>query len=67
LFRTDLSPESPEYQIDLNSSDYKPNGWPTAGHSLDDEGQWLHNDIKDVAYFYNHKLFDHIVAAGGLK
>jgi hypothetical protein len=59
-----------EHQKNLNSPtnrDYKPNGWPVAGHSEPFQNRWLHNDIKDVAYFYNHKLFDDMVRVGGLR
>lgn len=61
-----------EYQFNLNSTDpnefnFKPNGWPTAGHSGQDANQWLHNDMKDVGYLYNYKLFDNVVDGGGLK
>ena len=28
-----------------------PNGWPR------EEFEWLHSDLKDVSYFYVHKLF----------
>jgi hypothetical protein len=50
-----------------NDVDFKPNGWPTAGHSAQDADQWLHNDMKDVGYYYNYTLFDMVVDEGGLK
>jgi hypothetical protein len=52
-------------QINLNPGNtYKPNGWPnrtTFGQN------WLHSDLRNVAYFYNYKLFEKIVNDGDLK
>jgi len=28
---------------------------------------WLHSDMKDVAYFYTHRLIKELVKQGGLK
>jgi len=56
-----------ERQINLNEGDFKPNGWPVEGHGSPYDGRWLHNDIKEAAYFYNYKLFDYMVGAGGLR
>ena len=39
--------------------------WPNRGDP--DYQNWLHNDMKNVAYFFNFPLFDKIVDAGGLK
>lgn len=45
--------------------DYKgKNGWPSR-RSYDED--WLHCDIKDVAYYFNYKLWDNFVKVGGLK
>ena len=45
--------------------DYKgKNGWPSR-RSYDED--WLHCDIKDVAYYFNYKLWDDFVKVGGLK
>ena len=52
--------------IDINSTAYRPNGWP-AGRDPPLANRWLHSDIKDVAYFYTHKVFEEIVRIGGLK
>jgi hypothetical protein len=44
------------------------NGWPAV--RLQDafkQDRWLHGDFRDVAYFYNYKLYDDIVSKGGLK
>ncbi len=57
-------------QKDLNSpvnTGFKPNGWPADGHTGPFDARWLHNDMKDVAYFYTYKLFDNIADVGGLK
>ena len=52
-------------QVNLNfEDDFKPNGWPTRVTFGQD---WMHNDIRNVAYFYNYKLFDNIVENGDLK
>lgn len=56
------------HQKELNSAPntgFKPNGWPNRGDP--DFQNWLHNDMKDVAFFYNYKLFDMIVTEGDLK
>ena len=43
----------------------RPNGW---GRNHDDlQMRWLHGDLKDMAFFYNHKLFEDVTAKGGLK
>ena len=41
------------------------NGWPR--WHADYEDNWLHNDIKSVAYWYTSKLFNSIVTNGELK
>jgi hypothetical protein len=48
----------------MNSILYR-NGWPRTGGKY---GQaWLHSDIKDVAYYYNWKVFDDISVRGEMK
>ena len=42
----------------------RPNGWPT--RSVYD-GQWLHSDIKDVAYYYTYKFFEKVIEKGDLR
>ena len=52
--------------IDMNI-DFKPNGgvW---GRLHEDYGKrWLHNDLKDMAYYYTHLLFEGLVKTGGLQ
>lgn len=51
---------------DLNHAEDYYNGW---GRSADAyyELNWLHSDMKDMAYFYVFKLYDELVQKGGLK
>ncbi|MDP1580082.1 MAG: hypothetical protein Q8M02_07380 [Candidatus Didemnitutus sp.] len=44
----------------VNLMDLK-NGWPRSA------GRWLHSDAKNVAYRYNHKLWEKWVDDGGLR
>lgn len=60
---------SAEHNIDMNDSVngiVRPNNW---GRSEDSffGSQWLHSDMKDMAYFYVYKLYDELVRKGGLK
>ena len=50
--------------IDMNSVS-RPNGWPRLHAVYED--RWLHSDLKDVAFFYNFKLFENLVTTGALK
>jgi hypothetical protein len=43
----------------------KPNGWGRNDNTY--STRWLHSDLKDMAYFYTHDLFDQIVSQGGLQ
>lgn len=54
-------------QLNLNSVDFKPNGWPSVGHVLIDAGKWLHNDMKDVSYFHNYRFFDMMATEGQIR
>lgn len=61
--RTNLT----EYGIpsfDMNG--LKSNGWPRADDHDQGDG-FLHSDIKNVAYYFNHAVFEKIVEVGGLK
>ena len=52
--------------IDMDT-DFKPEGgaW---GRDHEDYGKrWLHNDMKDMAFFYTDKLFKALVEQGELK
>ena len=44
----------------------RPNGWGRAEESLNGLN-WLHSDMKDMAYFYVYKLYEEIVLKGDLK
>lgn len=50
--------------FDLNSNNYR-NGWGR-NHTVFG-ASWLHSDMKDMAYFYVHKLYDQLVTRGMLK
>jgi len=67
--RTAISVFDKEYQFDLNDHGafFQANSasWPNRGEP--DFQYWLHNDIKDMAYFFTHPLFDTMVNIGGLK
>lgn len=49
----------------LDAAAFKPNGWPDRGR--DWKTRWLHGDMKDVAFYYNFKLFKFILMNGGLE
>ena len=67
--RTDLSYKGiPSF--DMNGSQIKTAVWPREPATIgsDDLGDnWLHSDLKNVAYFYTHRLFMKIVEIGGLR
>ena len=47
-----------------------PNGWPKQRERKTSDGvirQWLHSDIKDMAYRYVDLLFDDFVNRGGIR
>ena len=49
----------------VNGIHCRPNDW---GRNDEDYGkQWLHGDLKDMAFFYNFRIFENIVKTGGLK
>ena len=52
-------------QENLDSPSFKSEGWPNRGR--DWQTRWLHSDMKDVAYYFNFKLYEFIVNRGGLK
>ena len=49
----------------------RPNGWPirTFGWLITTtwETEWLHSDMKDVSYFFNHKFFEKVIEEGNLR
>lgn len=55
------------YNLDSESQDngmVKPHGWPIRSSY---QTRWLHSDMKDVAFWYNYKLYEKIVDLGGLR
>jgi hypothetical protein len=47
----------------LDSEDYRDGGWGRSDAAYGN--QWLHSDIKDMAYRYVYSLFDEIVFKEG--
>lgn len=56
---------NPDRNQDLNTPTFKSANWPNRGR--DWGTRWLHGDIKDVAYFFNFRVFHFIVKEGELK
>ncbi|MGN0846790.1 MAG: hypothetical protein ACI4RA_05335 [Kiritimatiellia bacterium] len=42
----------------------RPNGWPRRSNY---PNSWLHSDMKDMSYFYNHKFYEKVKEKGGLQ
>ena len=67
--RTDLSHKGiPSF--DMNGAQIKTSAWPRDPASIGSDNlgdNWLHSDLKNVAYFYTHRLFQKIVEIGGLR
>lgn len=65
--RTDLN----DYGIpsfDMNTFEFMGDDWPrTTNEAGELGGRFLHSDIKNVAFFFNHMVFKKIVEIGGLK
>jgi hypothetical protein len=60
-------PNPTQRNFDMNNV-FKPDAgisWPR--NSGDYADQWCHSDMKDVAFFYTHKLFKRLVDEGILK
>ncbi|MFO7534398.1 MAG: alpha/beta fold hydrolase [Kiritimatiellia bacterium] len=52
--------------VDMNSS-LKPSYWPDRNPDPNiDDFDWLHSDIRNMAYVYTYKLFDEMIVEGGL-
>ena len=55
--------------VDLNVNSAmgipRPNGWGRNHNVFQDA--WLHSDMKDMAFFYIHKLYEQIVSKGNLQ
>lgn len=43
----------------------RPNGWGRSHNVY--EQNWLHSDMKDMAYFYVHKLYEQLVIRGSMQ
>ena len=43
------------------NTDFRPEGGAWGRNHEDYETRWLHSDMKDMAYFYTHRLFDKLV------
>ena len=65
--KTFLSPLTSSRNFNMNT-DFKPEGgtWPRDNNHLYKQ-RWLHSDLKNLAYFYVHKLFDQLVQEGGVQ
>jgi len=53
--------------FDMNNQTpmFRPNDW---GRNDDDLGtRWLHGDLKNMAFYYNFKLFENVTMKGNLK
>ena len=50
--------------FDLNTEDYKSNGWVTRETYGE---RWLHSDFKDVPYIFTYKFYDKVLEKGNLK
>lgn len=50
--------------FDMNAM--KPTNWPRTDEHPQGDG-FLHSDIKNVAFFFNHAVFSKIVEVGGMK
>jgi len=48
------------------NTDFKPEGGLWGRNHKDYGKRWLHSDMKDMAYFYTHKLYKELVELGGL-
>ena len=46
---------------------YRSDNWPTGNRDSELQHRWLHSDIKNVAFFFTHRLFEKIAEVGGLK
>lgn len=53
--------------FDMDTAVYKADGgvWPDRGEPY--KKRWLHSDLKNMAYFYVHKLFNKLVDEGELR
>ncbi len=59
--------KSVDLNVDENSAEVipRPNGWGRDGGVR--RQNWLHSDMKDMAYFYVYELYEQLVIKGSLK
>ncbi|MBM4163764.1 MAG: hypothetical protein FJ222_04925 [Lentisphaerae bacterium] len=59
----DTIPDVMAGNVDMNTT-LKPSSWPNRGGDV--EYDWLHSDIRNMAYIYTFGVFDAMVSQGGL-
>ena len=66
--------ERKSFDLNLPSDEngvLRPNGWPTRTFgwliTTTWETEWLHSDMKDVSYYFNHKFFEKVIEKGSLR
>ncbi|MEI7902567.1 MAG: hypothetical protein WCK89_20145, partial [bacterium] len=50
-----------------DNSGIKPSYWPDRGGDVWLRTNWLHSDIRNMAYLYTYRIYDEIINRGGLK
>jgi hypothetical protein len=55
-----------DFAFDMNVT-FKPDGGVWGRDHGDYGKRWLHNDMREMAFFYTHKLFKHLVVQGDLQ
>jgi hypothetical protein len=63
--RTSIVPDDVE-NFDMNTSG-KPDGGAWGRSGVPYYQRWLHNDMREMAYFYTHVFFKKLVEEGELK
>jgi hypothetical protein len=58
------SKNNSEKMINLQSFEYKSNGWPARQNFPD---RWLHSDLYEVPYYYNFNFYNKILEEGDLR
>lgn len=62
---TNVFDQENNFNLDLDNPGIEfPNGWPMRSTY---PNRWLHSDIKNISYFFNHKAFEKVVEKGGLR
>ena len=52
------------FHLNTDDEKFRPNGWPERSKF---SGDWLHSDMKDVAYYYNYVFYKMVVEKGEMK